>query len=134
MSSAHANQTQANIRLDKWLWAARFFKTRSLARQHIDAGKVKYQGQRTKPSKLVELDAMIEIPRGYDKMTVIVKQLSDVRRQAQIAQTLYEETTESKTLREQHAEARKLNALFSPRPDHKPNTKERRALIQLKYQ
>ncbi|MCL4410369.1 MAG: S4 domain-containing protein, partial [Gammaproteobacteria bacterium] len=91
---------ETTIRLDKWLWAARFFKTRGLARTAIQAGKVTYNGQRSKPAKTVELNALINVPRGTDRLEVIVRQLSDQRRGAPEAQLLYEETPESVKKRE----------------------------------
>ncbi len=84
-----------SIRLDKWLWAARFYKTRSLARTMIEGGKVHYNGVRAKPSKIVELNAKIELWQGYNQIEVIVLGISDVRQKAEIAQKLYQETPES---------------------------------------
>ncbi|MEI7064736.1 ribosome-associated heat shock protein Hsp15 [Dickeya chrysanthemi] len=121
------------VRLDKWLWAARFYKTRSLAREMIDGGKVHYNGQRSKPGKLVELDAEITLRQGNDARTVIVRAVSDQRRPALQAQALYEETQQSIEKREQLAQARKLNALSMPHPDRRPDKKERRDLIKFKY-
>ncbi|MBX9446898.1 ribosome-associated heat shock protein Hsp15 [Dickeya chrysanthemi] len=121
------------VRLDKWLWAARFYKTRSLAREMIDGGKVHYNGQRSKPGKLVELDAEITLRQGNDSRTVIVRAVSDQRRPALQAQALYEETQQSIEKREQLAQARKLNALSMPHPDRRPDKKERRDLIKFKY-
>ncbi|ACT05141.1 RNA-binding S4 domain protein [Dickeya chrysanthemi Ech1591] len=121
------------VRLDKWLWAARFYKTRALAREMIDGGKVHYNGQRSKPGKLVELDAEITLRQGNDARTVIVRAVSDQRRPAVQAQALYEETQQSIEKREQLAQARKLNALSMPHPDRRPDKKERRDLIKFKY-
>ncbi|CUS47264.1 MAG: ribosome-associated heat shock protein Hsp15 HslR [Idiomarinaceae bacterium HL-53] len=125
---------QKQIRLDKWLWAARFFKTRALARSTIMAGKVHYNGQRTKPAKAVEVGAELTIPRGYDKITVIVTQLSDNRGNATLAAELYEETPESVAQREANAAARKANALYNPHPQQRPDKKQRRDLIKFKNQ
>ncbi|TYL42766.1 ribosome-associated heat shock protein Hsp15 [Dickeya sp. ws52] len=121
------------VRLDKWLWAARFYKTRALAREMIDGGKVHYNGQRSKPGKLVELDAEITLRQGNDARTVIVRAVSDQRRPAVQAQALYEETQQSIEKREQLTQARKLNALSMPHPDRRPDKKERRDLIKFKY-
>ncbi|WP_027710709.1 ribosome-associated heat shock protein Hsp15 [Dickeya chrysanthemi] len=121
------------VRLDKWLWAARFYKTRALAREMIDGGKVHYNGQRSKPGKLVELDAEITLRQGNDSRTVIVRVVSDQRRPAVQAQALYEETQQSIEKREKLAQARKLNALSMPHPDRRPDKKERRDLIKFKY-
>src|SRR5690554_6872810 len=84
-----------SIRLDKWLWAARFYKTRSLAKAAIEGGKVHYEGQRTKVSKLVEIGATLKVRQGFDEKVIIVKALSDQRRGAPEAQLLYEETPQS---------------------------------------
>ncbi|EOC0045086.1 S4 domain-containing protein [Cronobacter sakazakii] len=100
------------VRLDKWLWAARFYKTRTLAREMIEGGKVHYNGQRTRPSKIIE---------------------TDQRRPASEAVLLYEETAESIEKREKLALARKLNALSMPHPDRRPDKKERRDLIKFKF-
>ncbi|MGF1732692.1 ribosome-associated heat shock protein Hsp15 [Photobacterium kasasachensis] len=120
------------VRLDKWLWAARFYKTRSIARNMIDGGKVHYNGQRSKPSKLVEVGAEIRLRQGSDEKTIIITKLSDNRRGAPEAQTLYQETAESIKQREQHAQMRKLNAFGSPSPDKRPDKKQRRNIIKFK--
>ena len=122
------------VRLDKWLWAARFYKTRSIARSMVDGGKVHYNGQRTKPSKIVELGAVVTLRQGYEEKTVTIEQISDRRRGATEAQLLYKETTESIQKREDNAQKRKLNALHSPSPDRRPDKKQRRDLIKFKHQ
>ncbi|UZX55492.1 ribosome-associated heat shock protein Hsp15 [Yersinia ruckeri] len=121
------------IRLDKWLWAARFYKTRAIARDMIDGGKVHYNGQRGKPSKLVELNAEIRLRQGNDERTVRVLAVHGQRRSATEAQALYEETEASVANREKVAQARKLNALTMPHLDRRPDKKERRNLIKFKY-
>lgn len=122
----------ARIRLDKWLWAARFFKTRSLAKQAIEGGKVHYNGERCKVSKEVELDATLTIRQGYDERQVLVLGLSDQRRGAPEAQRLYEETPESIQQREARAAQRKA---FGPGADLiKPNKKQRRQIHRFKEQ
>lgn len=108
------------VRLDKWLWAARFYKTRSLARNMVDGGKVHYNGQRTKPSKLVEVGAIITLRQGNEEKTVVIERVSEQRRGAPEAQTLYSETAESVVKRERMALARKLNAT-NPAPDRRPD-------------
>ncbi|MBH1931644.1 ribosome-associated heat shock protein Hsp15 [Serratia rubidaea] len=123
----------AAVRLDKWLWAARFYKTRALAREMIDGGKVHYNGQRSKPSKNVELNAEIKLRQGNEERTVVVLALSGQRRGASEAQLMYEETAASIANREQMAQARKLNALSMPHPDRRPDKKERRTLIKFKF-
>ena len=121
------------VRLDKWLWAARFYKTRSIARDMIDGGKVHYNGQRAKPSKIVEVGAIITLRQGNEQKTIRVLAISDQRRTAREAEYLYQETLESITKRENIAQARKLNALTMPHPDRRPDKKERRTLIKFKY-
>ncbi|KAA1178524.1 ribosome-associated heat shock protein Hsp15 [Photorhabdus heterorhabditis] len=120
------------VRLDKWLWAARFYKTRAVAREMIDGGKVHYNGQRSKPSKLVELRAEIKLRQGNDERIVEVLALSSSRRSAPEAQLLYRETEASMANREKMAIARKMNALTMPHPDRRPDKKERRTLIKFK--
>lgn len=121
------------VRLDKWLWAARFYKTRSLAREMVEGGKVHYNGQRTKPSKIVEVGAILTLRQGSDQKIIKILAINEQRRPAQEAQLLYQETPESLDKREKIAEARKLNALTMPHPDRKPDKKERRNLIKFKY-
>ncbi|WP_086872709.1 ribosome-associated heat shock protein Hsp15 [Kosakonia pseudosacchari] len=125
-------QPAQEVRLDKWLWAARFYKTRALAREMVDGGKVHYNGQRSKPSKIVELNATITLRQGNDERTVIIKGITEQRRPANEAVGLYEETAESIEKREKMALARKLNALTMPHPDRRPDKKERRDLIKFK--
>ncbi|PSW13114.1 ribosome-associated heat shock protein Hsp15 [Photobacterium sanctipauli] len=132
MGQKNSNSDTLQVRLDKWLWAARFYKTRSIARNMIDGGKVQYNGQRSKPSKLVELGAEIRLRQGNDEKTVVIEKLSDTRRGAPEAQTLYSETADSVKQREQHAQMRKLNAYNSPSPDKRPDKKQRRDIIKFK--
>ena len=120
------------IRLDKWLWAARFYKTRALARSMIEGGKVHYNGQRSKPGKLVEVGAMLRIRQGHDEKEVQVLALSVQRLSAAQAQLLYAETDESIVKREKNAKAHRLNALYAPHPDTKPDKKQRRDLMRFK--
>ncbi|MFK8042422.1 RNA-binding S4 domain-containing protein, partial [Congregibacter sp.] len=96
------------LRVDKWLWAARFFKTRSLAKQAIEGGKVQLGGQRVKVSREIGIGDQLRIRQGWDERDIVVIQLSDQRRGAPEAQALYEETEASIARREQSAQARKL--------------------------
>ncbi|KLU17235.1 ribosome-associated heat shock protein Hsp15 [Xenorhabdus sp. GDc328] len=130
--SMQNSDTDQVVRLDKWLWAARFYKTRSIAREMIEGGKVHYNGQRSKPGKLVELNAEIKLRQGNDEKTVIILALCSHRRSATEAQQLYQETAESIINREKTALARKMNALTMPHPDRRPDKKERRTLIKFK--
>ncbi|MBD9646187.1 MULTISPECIES: ribosome-associated heat shock protein Hsp15 [Pantoea] len=120
------------VRLDKWLWAARFYKTRALAREMVEGGKVHYNGQRSKPSKLVELNAELTLRQGNDERTVVITAVTDQRRPASEAQALYAETAASIDKREKTALARKMNALTMPHPDRRPDKKERRDLMKFK--
>lgn len=122
------------LRLDKWLWACRFYKTRGLAKQMIEGGKVHYNGQRCKASKTVELGATVRLTQGTDEKIVLVLGLSEKRLAAPLAQALYEETADSLAQRSKRAELRKTNSLFAPHPDTKPDKKERRKLLLLKSQ
>ncbi|EPW5501032.1 ribosome-associated heat shock protein Hsp15 [Vibrio vulnificus] len=121
------------VRLDKWLWAARFYKTRSIARDMVDGGKVHYNGQRAKPSKIVEVGAVLKLRQGNEEKTVVVEKLSTQRRGAPEAQTLYSETQESQAKREAQSMQRKLNA-HNPSPDRRPDKKQRRDIIKFKHQ
>lgn len=129
MTNQKADQ---KIRLDKWLWAARFYKTRSIATDMINGGKVHYNGQRCKASKPVETGAMVKLRQGYDEKTVEILVVSDKRQNFTVAQTLYQETEQSIAHRESETLARSQSAAFSPRPDSKPDKKQRRTLINFK--
>ncbi len=116
------------VRLDKWLWAARFFKTRALATEAVNGGKVHLSGQRVKPARIVKINDSYEIQRGFDRITIVVDALAARRGSASVAQTLYTETAESIARREKEAEQRRLARLQHPVLDHRPNKKERRKL------
>lgn len=119
------------LRLDKWLWAARFYKTRSIAKQAIDGGKVYCEGSRTKPGKEVEVGMEIRLRQGFDEKTVIIKTLSEQRRGAPEAQLMYEETTASIEARKKEAELRKAQPKHWASPG-KPNKKDRRLIHRFK--
>lgn len=121
-----------SIRLDKFLWAARFAKTRSVARDLVQSGKVTVNGQKVKPAKTVQVGDLVKCPRGYDVYEIEILALSEQRRSVQEAAKLFQETTESQTKREAQAELRKLNALYNPHPDTKPDKKQRRDLLKFK--
>lgn len=118
------------VRIDKWLWAARFYKTRNLAKEMIDGGKVHYDGHRVKPSKEVHIGAKIELTQGFDRRTVIVTGLAHKRGSASDAARLYEETAESIEARTTASEQRKLLAESTPHPSRRPNKKQRRQIIR----
>ena len=120
------------LRLDKWLWAARFFKTRSLAKAAIEGGKVHLGGQRVKVSKEISVGDTLQIRQGWDEKVVLVISLSDQRRGAPEALLLYEETADSSAKREAEAEARKAAGGMIDRPAHRPTKKQRRQIHRFK--
>lgn len=128
-----SNDQQEKVRLDKWLWAARFYKTRALAKEAIEGGKVHCRGERCKPSKEPRVGDQLEIRAGYDVRTVVIEQLSAVRRGAPQAQLLYQETADSLSAREQAAELRKAGAL-GIQTDGRPTKKQRREIHRFKEQ
>ncbi|MBP8202407.1 MAG: RNA-binding protein [Pseudomonas sp.] len=117
------------VRLDKWLWAARFYKTRALAKAAIDGGKVHHRGERCKPGKEPRVGDVYVIRNGFDERSVVVQALSVVRRGAPEAQALYAETPDSVERREQAAAQRKAGAL-GMQTDGRPSKKQRRQLHQ----
>ncbi|ASL28088.1 ribosome-associated heat shock protein Hsp15 [Azotobacter chroococcum] len=119
------------VRLDKWLWAARFYKTRALAKEAIEGGKVHCRGERCKPSKEPKIGEELTIRTGFDERTVVIRALSAVRRGAPEAQLLYEETAESQARREEAAALRKAGALGLETAG-RPSKKQRRQLFQFR--
>ncbi len=132
------NQTKVDaakkVRLDKWLWAARFFKTRSLAKQAIEGGKVHYDGVRVKVSKEVTVGSMLRIRQGWDEKTVQVMALSDKRRSATEAALLYQESEESISVREDNAHQRRELRNNNPSPNARPSKKDRRQIHRFQQQ
>lgn len=128
------DQPAPKVRLDKWLWAARFFKTRALAKAAIEGGKVHIDGQRAKPSKEITTGAELTIRQGWDEKTVVVNNLSDQRRGANEAALLYTETEASIELRTKRAEERKAVNQSASFQDHRPSKKERRQIHRFKEQ
>jgi ribosome-associated heat shock protein Hsp15 len=118
----------SKVRLDKWLWAARFFKTRSIAKQAIEGGKVHCDGQRVKAAKEISVGDMLSIRQDLDEKVVLVTALSDQRRGAPEAALLYQETEESKALREKRAAERKAGMASFIASDTKPDKKARRQI------
>ena len=119
------------VRLDKWLWAARFFKTRAKAKDAIDGGKVHLGGNRCKPSKEVVVGDTLKITQGYDEKTIIVQQVSEKRGSAPIAQTLYLETPESEEKRAVIAQQRKAAGAHIM-SEGRPTKKNRRLIHQFR--
>lgn len=119
------------VRVDKWLWAARFFKTRARCRQAIDGGKVRINGQRVKPSRELSLSDELTIRQGWDEKIIIVRGLSDQRRGAPEAEQLYSETDESEKARELKSAQRRASGqhlAFTRRP----SKKDRRLIHQFR--
>jgi ribosome-associated heat shock protein Hsp15 len=117
-----------NVRIDKWLWAARFFKTRSLASDAVDRGRVKIAGEPVKPARAVKLNDKIFVDNGSDRWEVVVLAISGVRGSATVARTLYRETEESIVRRERDQEARRLFPEPSSTIKGRPTKRDRRAL------
>lgn len=120
------------VRIDKWLWAARFFKTRSLAQQAVEGGRVHLDGQRIKASKPVRPGMTVELRQGHDQKTVIVQALAEKRGSAKDAVLLYEETPESIQAREVASAERRAEASSRPDTRQRPNKKDRRELKKLR--
>lgn len=120
----------ADVRLDKWLWAARLYKTRSLATVAVNGGKVRVGGERVKPSRDVRLGDVISLTRGSDPMELTVRGISGKRGKAVDAQALYEETAASVAMRAERATLRRSRALDNPAPAKRPDKKSRRQIIR----
>ena len=118
------------LRLDKWLWAARFFKTRALAAEAAGGGKVHVNGQRAKPACALQVGDVLEIRKGPYEFVVAVKRLSARRGGGAEAAQLYEETPESRAAREHLSEQRRLFNLAAPRPAKRPDKRQRRHIIR----
>ena len=124
----------STVRIDKWLWAARFYKTRSKAKVAVNGGKVHVNGERCKVSRSVKVGDAIVISRGLTKEDFVVKAISDSRGNATLAQTLYEETTESINRREEARAMRLMTRAGLRVPKLRPSKADRRELIRLKQQ
>jgi ribosome-associated heat shock protein Hsp15 len=118
------------VRIDKWLWAARFFKTRSLAADAVESGKVRWNDERTKPSRNLKIDDILHIDNGATVWQVVVQGLSDKRGAAAIAQTLYRETPASIARRQAETEQRKLFHEPTSALKGRPTKRDRRLLDQ----
>ncbi len=129
---ADGNRGMDKLRLDKWLWAARFFKTRSLAKAAIEGGKVHLAGQRVKVSREIAVGDILQVRQGWDERVIVVLALSDQRRGAAEAQQLYAETDASIAKREAESAARKAAGGMIDRPAHRPNKKQRRQIHRFK--
>ncbi len=121
-----------SVRMDKWLWAARFFKTRALAAKACDLGRIKSHGTEAKPARDVKVGDMLEIKTEGGDYEVEVLGLSEMRGPAAVAHTLYRETDASKEAREKAAAERKAMQEFMPIPEHRPSKRDRRRIIQFR--
>jgi ribosome-associated heat shock protein Hsp15 len=121
----------STVRLDLWLWAARFYRTRSLARQAIDSGKVDVGGQRAKASRTVRVDDSMRIVRGDETFEIVVVGLSDQRGPAPVAQTLYSESEASKAKRLETLASLRAGRAGYQAPQHKPDKRARRLIRAL---
>jgi ribosome-associated heat shock protein Hsp15 len=131
MAKMEIDSGVAEVRLDIWLWAARFFKTRSLAKQAIETGKVEMNGQRAKPSRGVRVGDAMRIARGDETFSIEALALSDTRGPASVAQSLYRESEASRAEREtKRAELRAARAGYKP-PETKPDKRARRLIRAL---
>jgi len=120
------------VRIDKWLWAARFFKTRSLATEAVDGGKVDVNGARVKPAKLIGPGDEVRVRVGPQLFVVMVKDTAERRGPASVARELYDETPESLAARERAAEQHRLAATTFDFDEGRPNKKDRRELRKFK--
>ncbi|MCG8435745.1 MAG: RNA-binding protein [Gammaproteobacteria bacterium] len=120
------------LRIDKWLWAARFFKTRALATVAVNGGKVHVNGNRVKPAKEIKIGDELSITRGSATWIVKVQDLSEKRGPARLAQLLYKEQEESRVKREEQAAMQKALRQSAPRPPARPDKKSRRELRRIK--
>ena len=129
-SSMNVNKPRegCTVRLDKWLWAARFYKTRALAKKAIEGGKVRVADQRVKVAKEVSVGELLTVRQGFDQREVRIAALSDQRYGAPEARLLYEETAESIAAREQRAADRKASTAGYQPAAHKPDKRQRRQM------
>ena len=125
------NESIASVRLDLWLWAARFYRTRALAKQAIETGKVDVGGQRAKPSRSVRIGDVLVVARGEERFEVEVVALSNTRGPASIAQALYRESDASKHAREQSRALRAAERNGFRAPETKPDKRARRLIRAL---
>jgi ribosome-associated heat shock protein Hsp15 len=125
-------QNKNSIRIDKWLWAARFFKTRALASKACDLGRVRSNEIEAKPAREVHLGDMLRIRNEGGEFHIEVLQISDMRGPAAIAQSLYRETEASKEQRQREAAERKAMQQYAPLPERRPSKRDRRRIVQFR--
>ena len=121
-----------SVRMDKWLWAARFFKTRALAARACDLGRIQFNGQPAKPAREVRIGDMLRVTNEGGDFQVEILLLSEVRGPASVAQTLYRETEASRELRQKIAAERKAMKQFEQLPAGRPSKRDRRRIIQFR--
>ncbi|MBK1850949.1 MULTISPECIES: ribosome-associated heat shock protein Hsp15 [unclassified Marinobacter] len=131
---AASTSDDQRVRLDKWLWAARFYKTRALAKEAVEGGKVHYNNQRCKPGRLVEPGATLTLRLGFMEKVVIVDDISERRRGAPEAQKLYHETEDSVKKREDLSWQRKTMQAAQLPPARRPSKKDRRDIQKFRDQ
>ena len=122
----------AGVRMDKWLWAARFFKTRNLAARACELGRIQAHNQAAKPAREVRIGEFLQIKTEGGDFEVEVLLLSEVRGPASVAQTLYRETEASRELRAKVAAERRAGKMFNPAPEGRPSKRDRRRIIQFR--
>jgi ribosome-associated heat shock protein Hsp15 len=127
-----AGQNTNSVRIDKWLWAARFFKTRAQASKACDLGRIRSNEVEAKPARDVRVGDMLRIRNEGGEFQVEVLQLSEIRGPAAVAQTLYRETEASKEQRQREAAERRAMQQFAPLPKHRPSKRDRRRIIQFR--
>ena len=125
-------QQRKSTRIDKWLWAARFFKTRALSAKACDLGRIRSNDVEAKPARDVHIGDMLRIRNEAGEFHVEVLGVSDIRGPAAVAQTLYRETDESKERRQREAAERKAMQEFAPLPERRPTKRDRRHIIQFR--
>ncbi|WP_337245052.1 RNA-binding S4 domain-containing protein [Luteimonas sp. gir] len=131
MNQAPGSSAADSVRLDLWLWAARFFKTRALAKQAIETGKVDVGGQRAKPARAVRLGDPLRVARGEEVFEVVVAGLSDTRGPASVAQALYTESEVSRAARLARVAEQRAQRAGYRAPEHKPDKRARRLIRAL---
>jgi ribosome-associated heat shock protein Hsp15 len=122
----------SSVRMDKWLWAARFFKTRALASRACDLGRIQCNGQPAKPAREVHVGDRMRVKNEGGEFELEIVALSEVRGPASVAQTLYRETDSSRALRQKLAEERKALSRFEQLPEGRPSKRDRRKIMQFR--
>lgn len=129
---ARPEQNRASVRIDKWLWAARFFKTRALAAKACDLGRIRSHEVEAKPAREVRVGDMLRVKNEGGEFHIEVLAVTDIRGPAAVAQTLYRETEESKEQRARETAERKAMQQYAPLPERRPSKRDRRRIIQFR--